>query len=180
MYTDTIWEYVVKLGYLSFRYLRWIRLSLKELPSAVMVSCRGRDWLSIREDSFALTLLCPTTPSGSRGCPRTEPDLRASTSALVFPVVDLEAVLLAPVHKVHQFSVFPVVLICESRQRTCAGARRTSCRGGLQCRGCPLRSDQLEVIQCGEHLRGGCGEPCLCEQQEAALPLFPLMSGHRR
>ncbi|CAB1459317.1 unnamed protein product [Pleuronectes platessa] len=64
-------------------HLGWIRLSLKELPSAAMVSCRGCDWLSIREDSFTIISLCPTTSTGSTGYPRRE---------LVYPVPSCQQV----------------------------------------------------------------------------------------
>ncbi|CAB1450387.1 unnamed protein product [Pleuronectes platessa] len=43
------------LRYLTFRH--------RELPSAVVVSCRGWDWLSI----IIILLLCPTTSTGSMG-----------------------------------------------------------------------------------------------------------------
>ncbi|CAB1418795.1 unnamed protein product [Pleuronectes platessa] len=57
----------------SFRHFGWISLLLKELASAVMVTWWwGVGGLSIRDHSFAIIPLCPTTSTGSWGYPRTE------------------------------------------------------------------------------------------------------------
>jgi len=47
-------------------------LSLKELLSALMVSCMGWETLSNVEDSSVIILLSPTTCTESRGQPETE------------------------------------------------------------------------------------------------------------
>ena len=78
-----------KRRYHSFRHLGWISLVLKELPRAVMVPCRGWDWLSMREDSFAIILLCPTSFTDSRGYPRTELALLISRSTLFLSAVEM-------------------------------------------------------------------------------------------
>ena len=67
----------------------WISLSMKELPSVVMVSCREWDWLTIREDSFAIIHLCPTTSTGSSRYPRTELALLISLSSLFLSAVEM-------------------------------------------------------------------------------------------
>ncbi|KAI3375852.1 hypothetical protein L3Q82_004126 [Scortum barcoo] len=57
--------------------------SLKELPRAVRVSCRGWDVLFNRDDSLAIILPFPTTSTESRGHPRTELALLTSLSILL-------------------------------------------------------------------------------------------------
>ncbi|KAI3353977.1 hypothetical protein L3Q82_018537 [Scortum barcoo] len=69
------------LRYLSFTQRGWSSRSLKELPRAVRVSCRGWDVLFNRDDSLAIILLpFPTTSTESRGHPRTELALLTSLS----------------------------------------------------------------------------------------------------
>ncbi|TWW74579.1 hypothetical protein D4764_14G0005820 [Takifugu flavidus] len=60
----------------------WSSHSLKELPSAVRVSCRGWDVLFNMDDSLAINLPFPTTSTESRGHPRTELALLTSLSIL--------------------------------------------------------------------------------------------------
>ncbi|XP_065325579.1 protein mono-ADP-ribosyltransferase PARP12-like [Pelmatolapia mariae] len=57
-------------------------LPLKELLSAVRVSCMGWEMFSNRNDSLATILLSLTTSTGSRGHPRTELALRISLFSL--------------------------------------------------------------------------------------------------
>ncbi|TWW56197.1 Activity-dependent neuroprotector homeobox protein [Takifugu flavidus] len=75
------------LRYLSFTQRGWSSRSLKELPSAVRVSCRGWDVLFNMDDSLAIILPFPTTSTESRGHPRTELALLTSPSPPV-PVRD--------------------------------------------------------------------------------------------
>ena len=58
------------LRYLSFSHLGFISLLLKELPSAVTVTCRRRDSCTSSDDSLSIILLSPTTCTGSRGHPK--------------------------------------------------------------------------------------------------------------
>ncbi|KAI3356762.1 hypothetical protein L3Q82_003441 [Scortum barcoo] len=71
------------LRYLSFTQRGWSSRSLKELPRAVRVSCRGWDVLFNRDDSLAIILPFPTTSTESRGHPRTELALLTSLSILL-------------------------------------------------------------------------------------------------
>ena len=54
-----------------------------------MVSSREWDWLSSREDSFAIIPLCPTTSTGSSGYHRTELALLISLSSLFLSAVEM-------------------------------------------------------------------------------------------
>ncbi|KAI3363926.1 hypothetical protein L3Q82_001529 [Scortum barcoo] len=83
------------LRYLSFTQRGWSSRSLKELPRAVRVSCRGWDVLLRinRDDSLAIILPCfPSTSTESRGHPRTELALLTSLSILL---LSLSVMLLA-------------------------------------------------------------------------------------
>ncbi|KAI3366312.1 hypothetical protein L3Q82_000439 [Scortum barcoo] len=80
------------LRYLSFTQRGWSSRSLKELPRAVRVSCRGWDVLFNRDDSLAIILPFPTTSTESRGHPRTELALLTSLSILL---LSLSVMLLA-------------------------------------------------------------------------------------
>ena len=55
---------------------------LKELPSAVTVSCKGWDCFTSSNDSLSIILLSPTTCTGSRGHPRMELDFVISSLSL--------------------------------------------------------------------------------------------------
>ena len=70
------------LRYLSFTHLGCISLSLKELPSAVKVSCRGWNFCTSSDVSLSIILLSPTTCTGSRGDPRMELAFFISLSSL--------------------------------------------------------------------------------------------------
>ncbi|CAB1415674.1 unnamed protein product [Pleuronectes platessa] len=62
---------------------------LKELPRALMVSCREWDWLSSRDDSFAIIPLCPNASTGSSGYHRTELALLISLSSVFLSAVEM-------------------------------------------------------------------------------------------
>ncbi|KAL4008308.1 hypothetical protein ACER0C_002160 [Sarotherodon galilaeus] len=64
-------------------------LPLKELLSAVTVSCMGWEMLSNRDDSLATILLSLTTYTGSRGHPRTELALRISLFSLILSPAEM-------------------------------------------------------------------------------------------
>ena len=58
---------------IPLRHTVWcISLSLKELPSAEIVTCRGWDSFTSRDNSLSIKFLSPTTCTGSRGHPRME------------------------------------------------------------------------------------------------------------
>jgi len=59
------------LWFLSFRHRGWISRWLKELCRAARVCCMGWEVWFIRDESFAIILLCPTTSTVSRGHPST-------------------------------------------------------------------------------------------------------------
>ena len=77
------------LRYLSFTHLGWRSLSLKELLSALIVSCMGWEILSIIDDSFVIIFLSPTTCTESRGEPKTELAFLISVSSLFLSIVDI-------------------------------------------------------------------------------------------
>ena len=66
VYMEQCWLYSLTaagrkdLQYLSFTHLGCISLLLKELPSAVIVTCRGCDSCSSSDDSLSIILLPPT------------------------------------------------------------------------------------------------------------------------
>ncbi|KAL4008856.1 hypothetical protein ACER0C_002708 [Sarotherodon galilaeus] len=72
----------------SLRPTPWVPQPLKELLSAVRVSCMGWEMLSIRDDSLATILLSLTTSTGSRGHPRTEMSLRISLFSLFLSLAE--------------------------------------------------------------------------------------------
>ena len=72
------------------RNLGCISLSLKELPSAVTVTCRGRDSCTSSTDSLSIILLSPTTFTRSRGHPRVElAAVLKSISSLFRPAAEM-------------------------------------------------------------------------------------------
>ncbi|TWW54865.1 hypothetical protein D4764_0016330, partial [Takifugu flavidus] len=78
------WRAALVFLVLQFPPRGWSSRSLKELPSAVRVSCRGWDVLFNMDDSLAIILPFPTTSTKSRGHPRTELALLDSLSILFY------------------------------------------------------------------------------------------------
>ena len=66
-----------------------IRLLLKQLPSAVIVTCRGWDSCTSSDDSLSIILLSPTTCTGSRGQQRMELAFLTSLSNLLLPAAEM-------------------------------------------------------------------------------------------
>ena len=66
-----------------------ISLLLKELPSAEIVSCRGRDSCTSSDDSLSIILLSPTTCTESRGHPRMQLAFLISLSSLLLSAAEM-------------------------------------------------------------------------------------------
>ena len=79
------------LRYLSFTHFGCISLLLKELPSAVRVTCRGWDSCTSSDDSLSIILLSPTTCTEPRGHPRMEMAFLTSLSSLAVLLRNPEA-----------------------------------------------------------------------------------------
>ena len=95
VYMEQCWLYSLTaaggkdLRFLSFTHLGCISLLLKELPSAVRVTCRGWDSIISSDDSLFIILLSPSTCTGSRGHPRMELAFLISLSSLLLSAAEM-------------------------------------------------------------------------------------------
>ena len=84
------------------------------LPSAVTVTCKGRDSCTSSNDSLSIILLSPTTWTGSRGYPRTELAFLMSLSSLL-----LSAAEMLLLHTAEKMADAPTESLKEVRSAPC-------------------------------------------------------------